>query len=302
MKYLSKFLSVVLISILVLTFTGCSTSSQKGEYIVDAKAAIELMKSDNVVIVDTQKSVPYSKEHVEGSVNIARIDIVKNEPFTNMLADKAQFEKVMSSTGISNDSTVIIYDTNDNMDSARLWWSMRVYGHENVKVVSGGLEALKKAGAEITSEKTSVTPSNYTAKEKNQNMIATLDDVKAQVNDPSDDVVILDTRSLDEFNAGTIPSSILIDYVDNNYVDGNYKSIQDIKILYLENDITPKQTVMMYCKTSIRGAQTYLALYNAGYENLKLYDGAWVEWSSDESLPVQTPVESEIESNEQDNS
>ncbi|GAA0178037.1 sulfurtransferase [Clostridium sediminicola] len=302
MKYLSKFLSIVLISILVFTFTGCSTASQKGEYIIDAKAAIELIKGDNVVIVDTQKSVPYSKEHVKGSVNIARIDIVKNDPFTNMLANKDQFEKVMNSTGISNDSTVIIYDTNDNMDSARLWWSMRVYGHENVKVVSGGLEALRKAGAEITSEKTAITKSNYTAKEKNQNMIATLDDVKAQINDPSDNVVILDTRSLDEFNAGTIPSSVLIDYAENNYIDGTYKSIQDLKILYLENDITPDNTVMMYCKTSIRGAQTYLALYNAGYENLKLYDGAWVEWSSDESLPVQTPVENKIESNEQDNS
>lgn len=45
----------------------------------------------------------------------------------------------MSEKGISNDSTVVIYDINNNMDSARLWWTLKVYGHENVKVVSGGI-------------------------------------------------------------------------------------------------------------------------------------------------------------------
>ena len=42
----------------------------------------------------------------------------------------------------------------------------------------------------------------------------------------------------------------------------------------------------MFCKTSVRGAQTYLALYDAGYRNLKLYDGAWLEWSASPANPV----------------
>ena len=66
-----------------------------------------------------------------------------------------------------------------------------------------------------------------------------------------------------------------------------------IKIQYIENNIKSKNNIIMYCKTSIRGAQTYLALYNAGYRNLKLYDGAWVEWSSMGSLPIQKPETNE---------
>ncbi|MCJ7690871.1 MAG: sulfurtransferase, partial [Clostridiaceae bacterium] len=118
-------------------------------------------------------------------------------------------------------------------------------------------------------------------------MIAGLDEVKAQVESPDKNTILLDTRSKDEYDAGTIPESVLLEYINNDYSDGTYKPVEVIKIQYIENNIKAKNNIIMYCKTSIRGAQTYLALYNAGYRNLKLYDGAWVEWSSKGNLPVQ---------------
>ena len=69
-----------------------------------------------------------------------------------------------------------------------------------------------------------------------------------------------------------------------------------------DKGIKPDKTIIMFCKTSIRAAQTYVALYNAGYRDLKIYDGAWVEWSADSSLPVETPSGKEAESNFQDGS
>ena len=108
-----------------------------------------------------------------------------------------------------------------------------------------------------------------------------------QVDYPVEGTYLLDTITLEEYNAGTIPASILIDYAKNNYKDGRFQSIQNIRILYKEQGMVPDNTIIMYCKTSIRGAQTFLALYNAGYRNLKLYDGAWIEWVLDPSRPVQ---------------
>ena len=120
-------------------------------------------------------------------------------------------------------------------------------------------------------------------------MLAGKGEIMKQIDNPGSDVVILDVRTDEEYNAGTIPGSIHIDYVKNNFNDGTYKPVQQIRILYKDAGIMPEDTIIMYCKTSIRAAETYAALYNAGYRNLKIYDGAWLEWSSDKSLPVYIP-------------
>lgn len=293
MKKLAKLIATLLVLLIPFSFVGCSSStsgSTTGSEIIDAKQALGLVGKDKVVLVDMQQSGAYVDNHMDGAVNISLNDIVINTPFPNMLAPKDKIENTLGRAGISNDTTVLVYDDNNNMDAARFWWTLKVYGHENVKVVSGGLKALKASGGKTSSDAPSVTQAKYTAKDANTSMIATIDEVKAQVNNPDKKVVLLDTRSQKEFDEGTIPTSILIEYLENNYKDGTYKSVQDIKIMYLEKKIKPENTVIMYCKTSIRGAETYLALYNAGYRNLKLYDGAWVEWSADKSNPVQTPA------------
>ena len=288
MKFISRLLSVIILSSLAILAVGCGTNNSSQE-IIGAKQALELLKKDNVVMIAAQEpeTAVYTEEHVKGAVKIDLSDVVINEPVVNMLAPKEQIEQVMSERGISDSTTVILYDTNNNMDAARVWWTLKVYGHENVKVVSGGLVALKKAGAEITSEVPAFKAAKYVAKDKNNDMIAETSEVKAQVTSPDKNTIVLDTRSQKEYEAGTIPGSVLLEYINNDYNDGTYKSVQNIKIQYIENNIKPKNNVIMFCKTSIRGAQTYLALYNAGYRNLKLYDGAWVEWSSQGSLPVQ---------------
>lgn len=290
MKFVSRLFSVVILLSLAILAVGCGTSNS-GHDIIEAKQALELLRKDNVVIVaaQTPDTAVYDKEHVKESVKIDLSDVVINVPVVNMLAPKDQIEKVMGNLGISNNTTVLLYDANNNMDAARVWWTLKVYGHENVKVVSGGLKALKIANAEITSEAPTVKATKYVAKEKNKEMIATIDEVKVQVTSPDKNTILLDTRSQKENDAGTIPGSLLYEFINNDYNDGTYKSVENIKIQYIEKNIKPKNIVIMYCKTSIRGAQTYLALYNAGYRNLKLYDGAWVEWSSRGSLPVQKP-------------
>jgi thiosulfate/3-mercaptopyruvate sulfurtransferase len=289
--------------ILLLTAAGCSGDyAETGTIIVDAKEAVKLIASGDVVLVDAQSSSAYEKEHMTGAVNIARADIVKSDPVVNVLADQAVIEEAFGSRGISNDSAVLIYDDNNNMDAARLWWTMLVYGHDQVKVVSGGLNALTAAGLTVTTAVPAVTPAVFKASAKDTSLIATVDEVLSQVNDPADGVCFIDTRTTEEFEAGTIPTSIHLDYAGNNYGDGTFRKVQDIQIRYKEAGINPEDTAIMYCKTSIRGAQTFLALYNAGYRNLKLYDGAWVEWIKDANRPIQMPEALPVRSNMQDNS
>jgi len=289
-KYVSRLLSCFMILSLIFIADGCSssyTSAEKEHYIIEASTAIKMLNSENVFLVDAQIPDDYSKEHIKGARNIDKDEVNITTPVPGMLGPQELFEKVMSEKGISPDSTVLIYDKTNNSHSSRLWLAMRAYGHVNVKVVSGGFEALKKAGAEISTETPSITPTKYAAKDLNTNMIATKEDVKAQVNSPDKNTILLDVRTQKEYDEGTIPGSILINYEDNNYTDKTFKSTQDIKIMYIENNVKPDKNIILFCKTSTRAAETYLALLEAGYKNIKIYDGAWLEWSADKSLPIQ---------------
>lgn len=290
MKVTPKIALIIALLAIMILMTGCTTLfSGDGKYIISATEALRLSGDSGVVIVDAQKSLAYNQGHLEGAVNITRSDIVIDDPVPNMLLPQAQFEELMSRKGIANDSLVIIYDSSNNMDAARLWWTLKVYGHTNAKVVNGGLLALLEAGAERTKDDPVVTMTEYTAQPANKNLIASIDEVIAQVNNPAENVIILDTRTQEEFDAGAVPGAVLVNYVDNHYYDGTIKSVQAIKLMYRDKDIRENDTIILYCKSSIRAAHTFLALHNAGYENLKVFDGGWLEWSADDSLPVQLP-------------
>lgn len=306
MKKAAKVLFVLLAFAIILT--GCesniSVPGEVGQDIIKADKALEMIKEENVVVVDAQKSGDFEEQHLDGAVNIARNDITTFGPYPNMLASASKIESTLGKNGISNDSKVLIYDNNNNMDSARLWWTMLVFGHEteNMKVISGGLNALKEAGASFSSGDYEAEAAEYTVDEKNEELIAAKEDVLQQVNNPSDDVAILDVRTREEVNQGIIPGAVHINYVDNNKENGEFYPPSYIQRYYPDHDITPDQEVIMYCKTSIRAAQTFLALHNAGYRDLKIYDGAWIEWSSDSSAPTAMPSGQAPEPSVQDGS
>lgn len=291
MKCITKILLISMFVLLISSLLGCTAAlQQEGPYIISARSAIKLMDDNSVVLVDAQNLDEFSKKHVEGAISISRADIVISEPVPNMLLNKEAFAQIMGENGISNEAVVLIYDNNNNMDAARLWWTLKVYGHENIKVVSGGLVALEDAGVNTSSGDEVIAKNvSYTAAAFEATLIATTNDVLKQVNRPREDVKIVDTRSVDEYVAGTIPGSILVNYIGNNNEDGTFKSVQNIKLMYRDLDIREEDTVILFCKSSIRGAQTLLALYNAGYTNVKLYDGAMLEWTLDESRPVDAP-------------
>jgi thiosulfate/3-mercaptopyruvate sulfurtransferase len=273
------------------------TYDQSGKQIISAKQASAMLAEGVAVLVDARNADEYAKEHVAKAVCIARDDIMVNTPYPNLVADKAQIEQTLGNRGIGNASQVIIYDANQNMDAARLWWTMVAYGHDagKVMVVSGGLDALKSAGAALESGMPTIQPVVYTAKDLNPAVLATKAEVEAQVNNPDPKTVIVDTRTDEEFAAGTIPGSIHINFTRNNFFKGGaYRPVSQIRAIYIEKEIDPSKTVILFCKTSIRGAESFLALYNAGYRNLKLYDGAWVEWSGNASVPVQAPATTDL--------
>lgn len=272
--------------VLVLTmgaslFTGCGEKfEQTDTLIIDAKDLQGYVGQAGVVIVDTRSEEDYAAGHVQGAVNVPNSEIVINVPVDNMLTSAKKFTKVMQAAGISDDTLVVAYDSN-KMTASRLAWSLFMYGHQNVKVVSGGIDAIGAAGLAMSTETPAVTPGSFTAA-KDEKWLATKEDVLAQVNDPQDNVVLLDVRSDEEYyEEGKVPGSVMMNYLTNFYdVDGTFKNTQTTQINYIEAGITPDKEIIIYCKTSMRAAPVFVRLYDAGYRNLKIYGGAWSEWST----------------------
>lgn len=296
-----KLLVICMPVILFIFVLGCGIKStgEKGAEIISAENAIVYIDK-GAIPVDARKFFDYRKGHAPEAVNIPRADIIVNQPYINMLAPSEQIEKTMSSRGISNNDMLLVYDDNNNMDSARLWWTLKIYGHHKVKVISGGYRALINAGVKMTTDVPEITETVFNASSPNNEFVATRNEVKKQVDDQEESTIIIDVRTKGELNReGTIPGSILIDHAGNSFKDGTYKPVQHIRIMYLENGIDYDKSMILFGKTSIRrGAQTYLALYNAGFRNLKLYDGAWVEWLANPMNPILKPEQPGIQEEE----
>jgi len=281
-----------LIILLAITFSACNPSQyeETEAQIISASTFSELITADEkVVIVDMQSKADYAKGHVEGAVNIIKDQIFISVPVDNMLTSGTKFEKLMEENGISNDVTVLIYD-NDKMSAARLWWTFLMYGNENARVVDGGLQAIAGEGIELTKEVPSVKPASYDAGDKNTMYLAKMTDVLNQVNEPNPDLILLDVRTEQEYKEkGKIPSSIMMDYNNIFYIDGTFKNVQTTRINFIDLGMRPEKEIILYCQTSLRAAPVFLTLYNAGYRNIKIYDGAFLEWCSNPNNPIDLP-------------
>ena len=272
--------------------SGCATheyADTTESLIIGAEDLAALMGQDGVVFVDMQSPEDYAVSHLEGAVNIPSSDLVISVPVANMLTSKAKVEEVMGANGISNDSTVIAYDT-DKMSASRLLWTLYMYGFDRVKVVNGGFAAIQAAGLTVTDAVPSVTPASFTAGEALGEYNVKMAYVKDFVDNPREGVTLLDVRSDEEYmTEGKIPTAVMYNYLENYYEDGTFKVKEMTRINYKERGIYPEDEIIIYCRSSFRAAPVFVQLYEAGYRNIKLYDGAFLEWSANASNPIELP-------------
>ncbi|MBR0091758.1 MAG: sulfurtransferase [Lachnospiraceae bacterium] len=291
---MSRLFLLFLVAVVMMPFmlSGCATHTYADtpeSLIIDASALADLMTQENVVFVDMQAPEEYAKEHLEGAVNIPSAEIVISVPVQNMLTSKAKIEEVMGANGISNDSLVIAYDT-DKMSASRLLWSLYMYGFDKIKVVNGGFEAIKAAGLSVTDAVPSVTPATFTAGEALGDYNVKMAYVKDIVDNPREGVTLLDVRSDEEYMAeGKIPTAVMRNYLENYYEDATFKVKEMTRINYKEIGVYPEDEIIIYCRSSFRAAPVFVQLYEAGYRNIKLYDGAFLEWTGNASNPVEMP-------------
>ena len=212
------------------------------------------------------------------------------------------FAELMSNHGIKNSDRIVIYDRLNSRLSTRLFWTLKVFGHDNVQILDGGIGAWKAAEYELSDEEPDVDESEYTVSEPRADLIADMDFVTTQM--AEGDTRLIDGRPAEQFSgekAGTIfhtevehrrkghiPGAVNIFWKDNFNEDGTFKSVEELRELYKNGDVLPDQCVITYCNEGLHAAPPWFVLTQLlGYENVKLYDNSMAEWS-ESSNPMES--------------
>ena len=254
----------------------------------------EHLSDPSLRIVDArfpQSDAAFQSGHIPGAVKV--------DPLTD-LADPAerplllvpsvgQFEALMSRLGIGNRTTVVVYDTEGGLWCARLWWAFRYYGHQEVKLLEGGWRKWQLERRPIETQVTHPTASAFRA-QAHPELRATLAEVQAAVGRTN--VILLDALSANQhlgkladmpsLPAGHIPSAKNVPAPSNlDATNGMLRwPLEKLAALYAEAGVTPDKRIITYCGGGYYGAFNLFVLYQLGYDDVRLYDGSWLEWVS----------------------
>lgn len=248
----------------------------------------------SVKIVDLRDKSEFIRGHIPGAVWIDASSFAdENSPVPNMLPSPAQLEAIMGNAGISDKDAVIIYSSGSNFERAsRVWWILSVYGNKNVKILDGNYESWVYSKAPVQKGDVFVSPVVYKAGKKDETMIADADYILK-----NKDAVILDARTKVMYAgdkpvagakvSGHIPGAKNRFAGDNLDERGKFKDIHYLKTAYDNIGVTGDKEVIVYCNRGNWGAHTYFVIAELlGYDNVRLYDGSWVDWSSRADVPI----------------
>jgi len=259
-----------------------------------------------VCIVDGSWHMPQARRdaypefldaHVPGAVffNIDRIaDTSSSLP--HMLPSPAEFADAVGVLGIGDGDRVVVYDTRGVVSAARVWWTLRVFGHDNVAVLEGGLPRWQAEGRPVASGDTVPEPRRFTARVRPE-LVRRLDQVQHNLVTRREQV--LDARSRGRFlgtepeprkglRGGHIPGSLSLPY-DDLYGAGGQAFLppDGLRRRFESAGIDLARPVVTTCGSGITAAVLALGLHLVGHRQVAVYDGSWAEWGGRNDTPVE---------------
>ena len=278
------------------TSIGVATPRADGyarpEWLADAGWLTEHLGDPGLRVVALTPADAFERGHIPGAVQIDWPDLEVTDTADPLIARwQGAVEATLTRLGIAPTDTVVVYD-DGTLFAARLWWVLHQLGHEDKRILNGGLAAWRAAGGEIETTGTwyGYSPSNPYRGSPRPEALAQLPEVEAALGDPG--VALVDARAPDEYAAGHIPGAVNLEFTANALPDAPryWKSAAELRAMYEAAGVTPDQRVIPYCTTGVRSAVTYFTLGLLGYEDVALYTGSWAEWSAHPELPRATGV------------
>ena len=275
----------------------------RSNVLVDADWVEAHLDDPKVVLVEVDEdTAAYDKNHIRGAVRIDwRQDL--QDQVRRDFVNKEQFEKLLSSKGIGNDDTIVLYGGNNNWFASYAYWYFKLYGHDDVKLLDGGRKKWELDSRELVEEVPERAATSYTAKQPNTDIRAFRDEVVEAIGKLN----LVDVRSPDEFSgkllapahlpqeqsqrAGHVPTAKNIPWSKAANDDGTFRSDDELKELYSGEGVDFGKDTIAYCRIGERSAHTWFVLHELlDQPNVKNYDGSWTEYGSLVGVPIEKDV------------
>jgi len=272
------------------------------ESLVDTQWVADHGNDANVRLVEVDVDTSaYEQGHIAGAVGWNWQSQLQ-QSLRRDLISKEELEQLLGSSGIDNNTTVVLYGDNNNWFACWAFWQMKYYGHNDVRVMNGGRAKWEADGRPLTTTAANASAKSYQAGSPNETIRAYRDQVLASVN--AGNVALVDVRSPDEYSGtllappnlpqegsqrgGHIPGAASIPWGQAVSEDGTFKSLDDLQALYGGKGIDGNKDTVAYCRIGERSSHTWFVLTQLlGHNNVRNYDGSWTEWGSIVGAPIE---------------